>query len=286
MDTDFRTMTVGVFGMGLMGGSYAKRLTEIGCRVIGFNRSPEPLAAALADGAIAAAGLEHLGEVDIMIFCTAEPVTENFIREHLAELKKNVIMTDIAGVKRGGAARIEALLPPEMDFISAHPMAGREGAGYAQSAAGIFDGANYILVPSKRNRRKNVRLVERLAKALGSKYVAIVTPEEHDRVIAYVSHLPHAVASAVVLSDSFSEDMRHFIAGGFRDTTRIADINSRLWTELFFANRENLLVELSNFQRKLAEFREALVERDEATMHELLDEAGRRRRILNGQDPR
>ena len=167
MEAKLKHLTFAVVGMGLIGGSYAKRLTALGARVIGINRSAAPLREALADGAICAAGEVYLKSADVVIFATPETVTEAFVRAHLSDFKKGAILTDAAGVKAGGAARIEAALGGRADFISAHPMAGREGSGYEMADGRIFDGANYILVPTEGNRAENLDFVEKLALALG-----------------------------------------------------------------------------------------------------------------------
>lgn len=285
MEKDLRGMTAAVVGLGLMGGSYAKGLTRAGVRVIGINRTRAAEEAALRDGAVAAAGLAHLGEAQLVIFCTPEGATEAFIREHRGDFRRGAVLTDIAGVKRGGAGRIEAVLPVDIDFVSAHPMAGREGAGYGQSSPDVFAGSNYILVPSARNRRSSLALVRQLAEVLGAAHIEAVTPEEHDRIMAYTSGLPHAAAAAVMESASFRPEMRHFIAGGFRDVTRIADINGALWTELFLENRENMLRELERYEAALETFRRALAAEDRTALRAFLERAGRRKRSLaDGKD--
>lgn len=283
MEGQFTVTTAAVVGLGLMGGSYAKRLTELGCRVIGINRTKAAEDEALADGAIAAAGTAHLGEAELVVFATPEGVTEEFVRTHGKEFRRGAVLTDAAGVKDGGAARIEALLRPDVDFVSAHPMAGREGAGYGQSSAAIFRGCNYILVPSKRNRPASLALVRRMAEALGAAHIKEVTAEAHDEILAYTSGLPHAAAAAVMASDSWREDARYFAAGGFRDVTRIADINAALWTGLFLENRDNMLRELDRYAAALARFRRALDERDAEGLRDFLALAGeRKRRLING----
>lgn len=280
METEFEVRTAAVVGLGLMGGSYAKRLTELGLRVIGIDRTEATETAALRDGAIAAAGPAHLAEAELVIFAVPEAATEAFVRTHAGVFRRGAVLTDAAGVKRGGAARIEALLPEDVDFVSAHPMAGREGAGYGQSSAAIFRGANYILVPSARNRPSSLRLVRRLAEALGAAHIEETTPEAHDRMLAYTSGLPHAAAAAVMESASFRREARYFIAGGFRDVTRIADINGALWADLFLENRENMLRELARYEEALSRLRRALAAEDREALRDFLDSAGRRKRSL------
>lgn len=278
MDRTIHEMTWAVVGMGLIGGSYAKRLTELGARVIGINRTADPLAAALLDGAVAETGEEHLSEADGVIFAVPEAVTEAFVRAHTGDFKPGAVLTDAAGVKSGGAARIQALLPAGMDFISGHPMAGREGSGYDMADAGIFDGANYLLIPLPENRRNHVERIRALALALGCGHVEEVTAEAHDRIIAYTSDLLHALAASIMNSPSFTETTKYFTAGAFRDMTRIADINGPLWTALFLENRENVLREISCFRSALDRFSETLEQKDEAGLLNFLREAGERKR--------
>lgn len=285
MGLDFEGKPFAVVGMGLIGGSYAKRLKELSARVVGVNRSEAPLREALAEGAIDCAGEAYLGEADVVIFATPENVTEAFVRAHAGDFKAGAVLTDAAGVKQGGAARILSLLSRDVDFVSAHPMAGREGSGYEMADARIFDGANYILVPTPGNRPESVALVRELALALGSGHVAEVTPAEHDRIIGYTSDVLHAIAASIMNSESFSAETKYFTAGAFRDMTRIADINSTLWTELFFDNRENVLEEIHRFQSALARFSKALETKDEASMRAFLDTSRERKRGMeNGNN--
>ncbi len=282
---DVKDFTFCVVGMGLIGGSYAKRLKELGARVVGVNRSAAPLAAALAEGVIDAAGEEHLAEADIVIFAVPEGVTKAFVQAHRGDFKAGAVLTDAAGVKEGLAPQVQSLLPAGMDFISAHPMAGREGGGYGQSDGRIFDGCNYILVPQKENAPAHVALIRDMALALGSCAVPEVTAEDHDRIIAYTSDLPHAIAAALVSSVSLNEETHRFIGGGFRDATRIADINAALWTKLFLANRENVLQEIARYQAALDELRGLLERKNEKGLALYLEKACERRRMaVHGKD--
>lgn len=283
---DVKDFTFCVVGMGLIGGSYAKRLKELGARVIGVNRSAAPLEAALAEGVIDAAGEEHLAEADIVIFAVPEGVTEAFVQAHQRDFQAGAVLTDAAGVKEGLAPQIQSLLPKGMDFISAHPMAGREGGGYGQSDGRIFDGCNYILVPQKENAPAHVALIREMAFALGSRAVPEVTAEDHDRIIAYTSDLPHAIAAALVSSVSLNEETHRFIGGGFRDATRIADINAALWTKLFLANRENVLREIARYRAALDELHGLLEGKNEEGLARYLERAGERRRMaVHGKNP-
>ena len=225
MNSDFKNRPVAVIGLGLMGGSFAERLTELGCFVIGFNRTVETAERALTMGIVKSVDLEDLKKAEIVIFCTPVKGTLAFLREHADWLKAGAILTDIAGVKDHTWPLIRELLPPGMDFVQAHPMCGREGAGLSQADGTIFRDCNYVLIPEKENKPENLALIAALARALGARHVPQVTSEAHDRFIAYTSGLPHAVAASLMNSESYEKDTGMFIGGSFTDATRVADIN-------------------------------------------------------------
>lgn len=280
MNSDFRKIPIAVIGLGLMGGSFAKRLKELGHPVIGLNRTESVAKEALAMGIVDSIDPKDLKKAEIVIFCTPERGTLSFIKEHLSLIHEKAVLTDIAGVKNGFAGEIKALLSEGMDFVSGHPMCGREGAGLAQADGSIFDGANYVLIPEPWNRKEHLELVKRMAEELGCAHVPVVTAEEHDRAIAYTSDLTHAVATALMNSSSYSEKTKYFIGGSFRDETRVADINGKLWTSLFRANREKLLEEIDRFSEALQQLRGAIAAEKEEEITAFLEEAGRRRREM------
>lgn len=280
MNSDFKNRPVAVIGLGLMGGSFAERLTELGCFVIGFNRTVETAERALTMGIVKSVDPEDLKKAEIVIFCTPVKGTLAFLREHADWLKAGAILTDIAGVKDHTWPLIRELLPPGMDFVQAHPMCGREGAGLSQADGTIFRDCNYVLIPEKENKPENLALIATLARALGAWHVPQVTSEAHDRFIAYTSGLPHAVAASLMNSESYEKDTGMFIGGSFTDATRVADINGRLWTSLFLSNRDKILAEMDSFQESLCKLRKALETEDAEALCEFFKEAKRRRREM------
>ena len=187
---DFSKITVAVIGLGLMGGSFAMRLKELGAAVIGINRTLSMAEAALRQGIVDSIDISDLKHADIVIFCTPAKATLAFVKDHLPDFRSNAIMTDIAGVKGNLADDIRQILPLGMDFISSHPMCGHEGEGLSRADPDIFRGANYILLPDKTNRPESVELLRNMALALGCRHVPSITPEEHDRHIAAASKPP------------------------------------------------------------------------------------------------
>lgn len=259
MDTEasgFNTNeTVAIIGLGLMGGSFARGLRRIGVKhIIAVDPDEKALQKAKQEGMVDevyTTGSPALKRAKMIIFCTASAVMIRFLAEHKTFFAPGTIVTDVAGIKGGTADAIKALLPDGVDFIPGHPMAGREGKGYAMASADIFNNANYILVPMPENKENHILAVTSMAMALGCAHVVRVSPEKHDRFIAYTSCLPHVLATALVNSESMDTMTKYFVAGSFRDGTRVADINAALWTSLFLANKENLIHEIDCFRKAL-----------------------------------
>ena len=203
-----------------------------------------------------------------------------FVRQNVQNFAEGMLMTDATGVKGTMPQDIQALLPESCEFISGHPMAGRQGSGLGMSDAAIFNNSNYIIVPTEKNSPEAVRWLEEFAKALGCARSVKVSMEDHDKIIAYTSDLPHITAVALVNSASYNENTQYFIAGGFRDATRVADINPDLWSDLFLSNRANVIAEIENYQSQLERWKKAIEDNDRETLKEIMREAGPRRRQL------
>lgn len=273
-----------VVGMGLIGGSYAKALRRLGVKsIVGVDVDKTVLRQALADGTIDAAYGQtggFLRQADVIICCVYPGAVTEFLQQAHPYIKRGSLITDVAGRKGSLPYEAQQLVPEGAEFISGHPMAGRQGSGYGMSQTEIFDGANYIVVPTDSNSRKAVEWLKNFAKALGCAHVEEITPEEHDKIIAYTSNLPHAAAAALINSDRFSGKSCWFIGGGFRDVTRIADINAALWSSLFLENRENVLSELKNFKEQLEVLQNLIDENDRAGLEKFLHKAACHRKDI------
>jgi prephenate dehydrogenase len=158
------------------------------------------------------------------------------------------------------------MLPKGVDFVGAHPMAGREVHGVWNSDPKIFRGDNFIITPHPKNKPENLDVIEKLAKTMGFKSVNRVTPQEHDEIIAFTSQLTHAIAVALVNSDEKNFDTDVFIGDSYRDLTRIAMINENLWDNLFMGNRENLIKKIETFEKSLDVIKKALKTSDSETL--------------------
>ena len=279
-----RDLTFAIVGLGLIGGSYAKALRNLKVRkILGMDISHgiarACLNANMIDEVVEEDG-SNLKEADVIICSIYPEAVVGFVRQNVQNFAEGILMTDATGVKGTMPREIQELLPEGCEFISGHPMAGRQGSGLGMSDAAIFNNSNYIIVPTEKNTPEAVRWLEDFAKALGCTRSVKVSTEDHDKIIAYTSDLPHITAVALVNSASYNENTQYFIAGGFRDATRVADINPDLWSDLFLANRDNVIAEIENYQSQLERWKKAIVEYDRDTLKEIMREAGPRRRML------
>ena len=279
-----RDLTFAIVGLGLIGGSYAKALRNIKVRkILGMDISHgiarACLNANMIDEVIEADG-SNLKEADVIICSVYPEAIVGFVRQNAQNFAEGVLMTDATGVKGTMPHDIQALLPESCEFISGHPMAGRQGSGLGMSDAAIFNNSNYIIVPTEKNTPEAVHWLEEFAKALGCARSVKVSTEDHDKIIAYTSDLPHITAVALVNSASYNENTQYFIAGGFRDATRVADINPDLWSDLFLSNRANVIAEIENYQKQLERWKKAIEDNDREALKEIMREAGPRRRQL------
>ena len=280
----FRELTFAVVGLGLIGGSYAKALRNLKVRkILGMDISHgiarACLNANMIDEVVEADG-RNLEEADVVICSVYPEAIVDFVRNNVQNFAEGMLLTDATGVKGTMPREIQALLPEGCEFISGHPMAGRQGSGLGMSDAAIFHNSNYIIVPTEKNSPEAIHWLEEFAKAIGCARSVKVSMEDHDKIIAYTSDLPHITAVALVNSASYNENTQYFIAGGFRDATRVADINPDLWSDLFLSNQENVIAEIENYQNQLERWKKAIVEKDREALKDIMREAGPRRRML------
>ena len=279
--TQWSNMTFAVVGLGLIGGSYAKALRRLGVkRILGYNRTRAVAEEALQAGIIDAIVTDDdptLKEADVIIMAVYPAAIVYFIERNHEHLNPNVLITDAAGIKEDLGSQVRKALKGIGEFISGHPMAGREGRGLALASAEIFDGANYIVVVEPENTPEAATWLEAFALAIGFGHTVRATPDEHDRIIAYTSDLPHITAVALMNSTSFNEKTKYFSAGSFRDGTRVAAINPDLWTELFLSNADKVVDEIDHYTDQLHEWRDAIATHDEAHLKAMMEASSGRK---------
>ncbi len=266
--------TIVVAGLGLMGGSFSMALQNAApVRVVGLDKDPAVLMQALKRHAIdEVCNQQLLGEADMLVLALPPRAAIEVLREVAPQLKKGAIVTDLCGVKRFIVQECTPICEAHgLYFVGAHPMAGKEKSGFSQADAALFHGASFIITPSEDTPEHVMDAMHALAKALGCTRLTVTTPEEHDRMIAFTSQLPHVLAGAYVQSPCSA---RHegFSAGSYRDVSRVATVDETLWSELFAENSDLLENELEHLIARLEEFRKAIEDKDEAHMKRMIKE--------------
>lgn len=263
-------MNVGVVGLGLIGGSFAKAAAHAGHRVLVWNRTRATADQAVADGVAAEVLGDDLGECDIVLVALPPGAVVPWIDAHEATLRKGAIVTDATGVKGTICAALERYaFQDRWTFVGGHPMAGKEVSGWANASADLFRNASMILTPYPSCGRGPLDVLETFFMGLGFGCVVFTTPQHHDRMIALTSQLAHVVSSAYI-QDPLSRDHAGYSAGSFHDMTRVARLDPDIWTELFLSNRDALLVTLEGLIARLDGYRAALASRDADALRALL----------------
>ena len=272
-----KPLKIVIVGLGLIGGSMAKALKQnTSHQVLGMDQDEDALLDACSCGAIdGKAGRDDLKTADLVYLCVYPEGALAFAREYGPLLKAGSVLTDACGVKEELCAAMAAL-PGQYTFVAGHPMAGKERSGFAASDPSIFVGASYILVDTGAPDWA-MALVRERAEEMGFGRVVRTTPARHDRIIAFTSQLPHALACAYVMSPRCPEH-QGFSAGSYRDVSRVANINDALWSRLFLDNQKALTQELDQLIANLSRLRDAVDRRDQEELRSLLRTAAQIKR--------
>lgn len=275
-----RNTEILIVGLGLMGGSYARALTAAGYCVDAIDRDPEAIRYALAEGIIRAGATDAdpalIGRADLVVFALYPHVLLSWLEAHQGLLKPGALLTDVTGVKGAVVKAVQAGLRSDVEFIAAHPMAGREVSGVQNSTPDIFRGANYIVVPTEKNTQGAIETCRTLGEVLGFARVSELTPEEHDEIIGFVSQLTHCIAVALMTCND-DQHLEEYTGDSFRDLTRIARINDEMWSELFLLNRDALLSQMDAFEAQLGRLRETIASGKRDEMRAMMRRSAERR---------
>lgn len=262
-----------IVGLGMIGGSYAQKLSSLGFEVGALARRQQTLDFALEKGYIAHGQTEvtreYVSRFDIVIFALYPHAFVEWIRQYQDYIRPGAVITDVTGVKRSIVPTIQEMLRPDLEFVPAHPMAGRERSGVEYADCRLFADANYIVTPTERNTPEAVELIRTLGCILGFRHIAMLSPEEHDEMIGFLSQLTHCIA-VTLMTCKESEHLAEYTGDSFRDLTRIARINEHMWTELFLANKDELLDQMDLFMRQFSRMRDALAGGDTETLKEMM----------------
>ena len=262
-----------IVGLGMIGGSYAQKLSSLGFEVGALARRQETLDFALEKGFIAHGRIEvtreYVSQFDLVVSALYPKAFVEWVEKYQDYLKSGAVITDVTGVKRAVVPVVQGMLRPDLEFVPAHPMAGSERSGVEFADCRVFAGANFIITPTEKNTPEGIELVRTLGCILGFRHIAVLTPEEHDEMIGFLSQLTHCIAVAL-MDCKESEHLVEYTGDSFRDLTRIARINENMWTELFLENRDELLAQMDLFLGKFSQLRNALAAGDDEAMKEMM----------------
>lgn len=282
----FRRMTV--IGVGLVGGSLARAMKDRGLvgDVVGVGRGEANLKRAVEMGVIdefTHDPCEGVRGATLVVLATPVGTFEPIAREILPHLQSEAIVTDVGSVKGGVVRALEDLLEGSAAFVGSHPIAGGERSGVEASDPSIFEGARCVLTPTARTRGFAIDRIEALWQAVGCRTIRL-DPDVHDKIFAAVSHLPHAVAFALVAAVERLDgglDLKNFSGGGYRDATRIGASPADVWRDIFLLNREHTVAALRAFEEEVAAIRREIEEGRAEELEERLSKISGIRRALS-----
>ena len=273
-----------IVGLGLIGGSYAQGLSEAGFEVGAIDRKQTSIDFALEHGFIkhgrTDADPDYIKDFDLLVFALYPHIFINWIKENQQYIKSGALLTDVTGVKSGLAEEIQSVLRPDLEFIGAHPMAGREVSGVENADSKIFVGANYIVTPTEKSSKEAIGVCKRLGKVLGFKMISELTPEKHDAMIGFLSQMTHCIAISLMVCKDAAE-MAEYTGDSFRDLTRIAKINDEMWSELFLINKKELVAQMELFEKHFEKLKKSIEDGDRETMREMMRLSTARRKFFD-----
>lgn len=280
-DIDSKVLIV---GLGLLGGSYAKALTKKGMYVSAIDIKKQSIDYAINNGIIAKGSdfvdPELIGEADVIVFALYPKVFVNWIKENQHLFNPGTLITDVTGVKKCVVDDINSILRDDVEFVAAHPMAGREVYGVENSDDRIFNGANYIVVPTKKNTKEGIDNCKKLGIYLGFARIAELSPQKHDEMIGFVSQLTHCIAVSLMTCCD-NESLVDYTGDSFRDLTRIARINDVMWSELFMLNKQPLLEQMDVFINEFKKMKQYIQSADVDNLRKQMQLSTKRRALFD-----
>ncbi len=273
-----------IVGLGLLGGCYAMALKKKGFYVTAITKEQSDIDYALSEGLIDKGSVEIdktlISGADIIVFALYPHTFIQWIKDYGNLIKEGTVITDVTGVKGCIVYEIQSLLKPGVEFISAHPMAGREVSGVQNSDDSIFKDANYIVVPTDKNTFGAIETCKELGEILGFARISVLNPEKHDEMIAFLSQLTHCIAVSLMCAND-NPGLVLYTGDSFRDLTRIARINDEMWSELFLSNRDALLTEMEKYKKTFDKLYECVKNNDKEEMRSMMRISTERRNEFN-----
>jgi prephenate dehydrogenase len=280
------SMKIGIVGLGLIGGSFAKAVKQNTEHTVwGYDISETVIQHAITAEAIDGFLTdERLGSCDMIIVALYPGDTVKYVIENASLFRKDCVVIDCCGVKSGVVSAIAPVAYKSgFYFIGGHPMAGIEYSGFMYSKPDLFRGASMILTPTTGTASEIVDMVSKFCIELGFGHIQLSTPEHHDKMIALTSQLAHVISSAYVQSNT-ALDFKGFSAGSFMDMTRVARLNEHMWTELFIENSEYLADEIDGMIERLKYFSDIIKSKSKSELIETLKQGSDRKKFLTGEE--
>lgn len=276
-------MTVGILGLGLIGGSLARAYKLAGHTVYVKNRDEGMLSFAMLSGAVdGKLNEDTIPQCDLILLAIYPAGSADWLEANAPLISKKALVIDCCGTKQLVCQRCFPIAKEYgFTFVGGHPMAGSQFSGFKYSRASLFQGAPMVLVPPVYDDMALLQRVKDALEPCGFGFFSVTTAADHDRMIAFTSQMPHILSNAFIKSPTALEH-KGFSAGSYRDLTRVAWLNPGMWTELFLENRENLLFELDTYIQSLTQYRDALANQDEDTLYRLLDDGKKRKEEVDG----
>ncbi len=274
-----KNLNILIIGLGLLGGSYAGALSRQGYKVSAITKDKSDIEFALKENMIVYGTTkveeELIKSADLIIFALYPKIFLEWVNAYGHLIGENTIVTDVTGVKGSIVYAVQDRLKAE--FISAHPMAGREASGIKNSDPDIFKGANYIVVPTDKNTERGISVCKDLGETLGFADISVLDPESHDKMIAFLSQLTHCIAVSLMCANG-DPDLVRYTGDSFRDLTRIADINDEMWSELFLENKKALLNEMDSYKEAFDRLYNYIKNDEREDMRKMMQLSSKRRK--------
>ena len=269
-----------IVGLGLLGGSYAQGLSDVGFNVGAIDINQESIDYAINAGYIKSGQVdvtkEYVSQFDLIIFALYPKVFVKWLKDYQSFFKPGTIITDVTGIKTWLDSEIKEFIRDDIEYVLAHPMAGREVYGVKNADKGIFKGANYIVIPNEFASEDAIALVEDLGRILGFKNVVRLSNKEHDEMIGFLSQLTHCIAVSLMTCKE-SKHLVEYTGDSFRDLTGIARINENMWSELFLLNKKELLSQMDLFLKQFTKLKETIENDDVEAMKNIMRVSTRNR---------
>ncbi len=274
-------MKIFVVGLGLIGASYAEGLHQAGHHVYGYDLIEKNIEKGIHLGFLEqTSNLSKISVADLVILALYPKDNVDFIRTNKNLFTAGQILTDVSGTKSWMMTEVEALLPNGISYTSHHPMAGREQSGFDSRNYHMFKNANFIIVKGKKSDKKDIEVLELIAKNLKFGKITVTDAKTHDELIAFTSQLTHILAVSLIQSDHLKET-KEATGDSFRDLTRIAKINEVMWTELFLENKDALVTKINEFMTELVYIKELILDNDKERLMNYLKEAKEKRKSFD-----